>query len=124
PNLLGEQAERIKDGLRKNAEEALKRLGLTADDGAAVQLSLKVSERRTGETVEFRKLFPRIGENRFARTTVELMELDCEARLTKDGEMVWQSPKERFGMRTIGIVRIPQGENDIGRYLRTRMWDN
>jgi hypothetical protein len=121
--LKGDQADRVQNAVVANAQKAIAAVGFKAEDNAAAVLTLSATERDTGDTIEFRKLFPDIrNESPFARTQVKLMEVDCTATLAVNGQAVWQA-KEKMGMRTFGIVRLPEGEKDVGRFLRTRMWD-
>ena len=107
-----------------NAQKALTAAGFKPAGGGGLVLALSLEERDTGDRVEFRSMFPKFGESPFARTEVKLLEVTCKATLTADGKVVWQSPPSATGMRTIGIVTLPKGETDVGRYLRSRMWDN
>jgi hypothetical protein len=123
-DLRGEQANRIEEPARTNARKTLKAVGFEADDQSKLVLTLSATEQDTGERAEFRKLFPGLRDNPFARTEVKLLEVSCQATLTLDGRPVWRSGLEKHGMRTIGIVTLPKGEKDVGNYLRSRMWDN
>jgi hypothetical protein len=121
--LSGDQAERIRNGLIKNVEASLKRLGVASGDSDA-KLTLTVSERDTAQTAQFRSMFPKFGSSPFARSVVRLRELECRATLRIRDETVWEAPPARFGMHTIGIVHLPRSADDIGSYLRGRMWDS
>jgi hypothetical protein len=121
--LKGDQSERVKETVAANARKGLLAAGFKPADNADVVLTLTASERDTGKSVEFREIFSGPGSKPFARTRVQLMEVDCQAELSSGGAVVWRSGKERHNMRTIGIVTLPKGENDVGRFLRTRMWD-
>jgi hypothetical protein len=122
--LKGEQANRVEETARNNAQKTLKLAGFETGSQGKLVLTLSATERDTGERAEFRKMFPKFGDSPFARTEVKLMEVACQATLTLDGKPVWRSGPEKHGMRTIGIVTLPKGEKDVGNFLRSRMWDN
>jgi WD40 repeat protein len=121
--LKGDQADRVKETVADNARKGLLAAGFRPADNADVVLTLSGSERDSGKSVEFRELFSGPGSNPFARTRVQLMEINCQAELSSGGTVVWRSGWEQQNMRTIGIVTLPKGEKDVGRFLRTRMWD-
>jgi hypothetical protein len=87
-----------------------------------VTLTLSVKERMTGDSIEFRKLFPRFGESPFAWTKVPEIELDCTANLSADGQALWHSRKETLMMHVLGIIHLPAGEKDIAHYLHGQVW--
>lgn len=121
-NFQGGEADRIRQNAIDNAANALKGKGMKVENRAALHLRLSGAERNTGETISFRKLFPSFGESPFSGTEVTLMEVDCQAQLTLNGQVIWSSASKQ-GMRTFGIITLPQGEKDVAKVLRTQMWN-
>lgn len=119
----GGEADRIRQSAIDNATAALKGMGMKVEGRGTLNLRLTGTERNTGETIEFRKLFPSFGESPFAGTSVTLMEVDCQAQLTLNGQVIWSSGPSKQGMRTFGIITLPKGEKDVSKVLRTQMWN-
>jgi hypothetical protein len=101
----------------------LQAVGVAVADGQPVRLVVSVQEGDTGETVELRKMFPRMGENPFATRTLAIKKLEYQLSIADPQGSFPLVPKQTLIMPTFGIVHTPAGE-DTETYLRGRMWDS
>lgn len=117
----GEAGTKTLEILRQSFEKR----GLKLTESANLVVQLTVTQRDTGEKLEFRKLFPNIGENPFARLTVNIIELDCQSKVTMNGQPLWQSPSEKMSLHHIfGVIHLPDKNTDLTQFLYSRLWSN
>lgn len=123
-NFSGQHAESARATTMEQLKQAFKARNLTIAPRGDATLTLTATERATGESIEFRKMFPDLGESPFATTSVALFTIDCQATLQVGGQVVWRSGNQQLSMQSFGILHLPAGEKDVGRFLRNNMWNN
>jgi hypothetical protein len=124
-NFNGAESGEARNKTLEVLRQSFERRGLKVADSADMVLQVTVSQRDTGETIEFRKMFPNIGENPFATKSVSVIELDCQSALLVSGAEMWKSSGEKLNMRHIfGILHLPDKNTDIGQYLHSQLWAN
>ncbi|QEL14287.1 hypothetical protein [Limnoglobus roseus] len=85
---------------------------------AEVEVGIRVTERDTGEKLNFRNF------GGFGGDSVNVLELTTELTISANGEVLWSPDGAKHKTSSgFGVLRLPQGENDVGAYLHKQMWN-
>jgi WD40 repeat protein len=121
-NFQGSQSERVKTSAKTYATNALKDRGFVVDERSNLVLSLRCSETDTGKTATYENFDFSPFRPKRADDTVRIVEVKCEAKLTLDGQVIWQSTsvQSSAGSR---IIHVPANVTNLDSHLQDRMWD-
>jgi len=105
----------------------LQAAGLKLGPNQPVKFIVKVTEKRTGETLEMRKIgfgaAPGGPFNKANLLSIPVVDLQCSLDIVYGGGNV-PCATNTLGMRTFfPILHLPAGENDVEKYLKDRQWD-
>jgi len=123
--VTGSYADKAKDASLEAVKAQLKINGFVYAPDADLKLKLKVSERKTGEKIEFRKLYSGILDSSpNAKLSVEEIEILTSAELRSEAELLWKQPDQKLRMgEFFGIIRLPDKDTNLTDYLYKQVWD-
>lgn len=123
-DFVGSHADAVKETARESVSRTLKDYGLIPGAAGNLSLELSVSQKDTGETIEFRNLFGGLGGDARGLLTVKEIKLECKAVLSSGGEQLWAPPAQKMRMREIyGIITLPDKDTNLTDYLYKQLWD-
>jgi hypothetical protein len=124
-NYSGSDSNDAKNKTVELLRQSFEKRGLKLTESASLVVQLNVTQRDTGEKLEFRKLFPGFGENPSGTMSVNIIELECQSKVTQGGQPLWQSAPEKMSLHHIfGIIHLPDKNTDLTLYLYSRLWSN
>lgn len=122
--MLGTYAEKVKETTLTAVKTTLKLHDLVYDEKADLVLSISIGERKTGDTIAFRKLFGGIRDtDPFAKLTVPEIEILVSTELRAGTELLWSSPQKLTMGDFYGIIRLPDDGTNLTDYLYKQIWD-
>jgi hypothetical protein len=121
----GSGAEAAEEKVRAWVKKTLADRKLTAvETDEDVGVAVKVAERDTGKKRQYRWFgaFRGFGQD---YESVRVLELDCQAAVSVDGEVLWKSKPEVLKLPEYnpGITNVPAEEKDIEKYFHKTLWD-
>lgn len=117
------------DGLKK-APDALKTAwaanGIEVADSADITVQVRVTERDTGERMEFTTVRGFMPVSPFAAPSdiARAMEVTIETTVRVKGQPVWVAPPAKHTSRPAGRFNVPKEDKTVDVYLTRVMWDN
>lgn len=115
-------ADNYRKNLTKLLAGKLTSVGAAPADGQPVKLVARITEKPTGETVEFRQIGPGRGRTGGPQNrTIRLRNLDCELSIV-DGQGSISIAKSTMHMRQFGFVHMPAGETDVEAFMFNEAW--
>lgn len=122
-NFTGSHAADAKKAAQESVYQTLKDYGLVPGEAGDLALEVTVTQKETGEKLEFRQMFGGLRNPRNDLTVKEI-ELECKATLSSlDGEL-WAPPAQKMRMReSFGIIHLPDKDTNLTDYLYKQVWD-
>ena len=124
-SVTGSYADKAKEATTDAVKGQLKANGFVFAADAELKLTLKVVERKTGEKLEFRKMFNGFRDaNPNVRLSVDEIEILTTTELRSGTELLWNVPNQKIRMgEFFGIIRLPEKDTNLTEYLYKLVWD-